>query len=618
MPHNFFLGHYLNELHYSTFARTIAFKGESDKKKVLFDLFGSRNVIASADFPSHLQTYINTIPPFYNLSPINILDDWSLLPVFYPFLTEERLNFVQNDLITSNGMRTHMMLGIMASQISMPEYFRYCPKCAQEDRITVGETYWHREHQFPGVMVCHKHRIELSTSEVPIRKRKTRHEYICAEKIVPQIEENSYGNRVDDPLLIFIASEVSWLLSNPQEPLGPQNLYDKYRRLLEKNNLIKGANSINFSELLDRFQTSYCTVTLERISPCLTRFSGENWIIRLLRNRSQIIHPLKHILMLKLLGTTCKEFLSHDLGMVITMPGWPCLNFKCEHFGKPVIHSFVEKFYEKRFRRIFTCECGYGYSRYKDNDQFEDPFYKDRVETYGHVWIDALRDRYENGTTVINQLAIEFSVDPKTIKRYLRVGISSRPDETSPTQLSLHEKRQKFLQLKENFPDKGIAFLRKQDPALWSWLYRNDIHWLQSIKPPKVVNYVNDRVDWLVRDDELFDRIVGIKDEFYNYTNLKPERISVTSIGRKLGILAILEQHIDKLPKTNHLIQSIVESRIDFAKRKIRWALFKLHRNNETVKEWKVVRLAGVGRLVKNDECKLQIEAEIRKLIYEI
>jgi len=38
----------------------------------------------------------------------------------------------------------------------LPE-FRYCPRCAREELLEKGESYWHRTHCLPGVRMCLKH-----------------------------------------------------------------------------------------------------------------------------------------------------------------------------------------------------------------------------------------------------------------------------------------------------------------------------------------------------------------------------------------------------------------------------------------------------------------------------
>ena len=57
----------------------------------------------------------------------------------------------------------------MASSVTTPRYFRFCPLCLKEDLQEYGEAYWHRLHQTPGVLACPVHAIPLSDSIVPIQ-----------------------------------------------------------------------------------------------------------------------------------------------------------------------------------------------------------------------------------------------------------------------------------------------------------------------------------------------------------------------------------------------------------------------------------------------------------------
>ena len=41
------------------------------------------------------------------------------------------------------------------------ELIYYCPDCAEEDRKTYEETYWHRIPQLPGVWHCPVHHVPL-------------------------------------------------------------------------------------------------------------------------------------------------------------------------------------------------------------------------------------------------------------------------------------------------------------------------------------------------------------------------------------------------------------------------------------------------------------------------
>ncbi|MCF6437175.1 TnsD family transposase [Pseudoalteromonas sp. MMG022] len=46
---------------------------------------------------------------------------------------------------------------------------KYCPVCAKEDIRRFGVTYWHRNHQIPGVEACSVHRVWLIHEKLPER-----------------------------------------------------------------------------------------------------------------------------------------------------------------------------------------------------------------------------------------------------------------------------------------------------------------------------------------------------------------------------------------------------------------------------------------------------------------
>lgn len=47
---------------------------------------------------------------------------------------------------------------------------RFCPMCASEEMKRYGETYWHRTHLLPGVLICPRHREPLAQTSTRIRQ----------------------------------------------------------------------------------------------------------------------------------------------------------------------------------------------------------------------------------------------------------------------------------------------------------------------------------------------------------------------------------------------------------------------------------------------------------------
>lgn len=60
------------------------------------------------------------------------------------------------------------------------------------------------------------------------------------------------------------------------------------------------------------------------------------------------------------------------------------------------------------------------------------------------------------------------------------------------------------------------------------------------------------------------------------FTNERPIRVTVTSIGKRINRLEWIEKHLDKMPKTQDYINQNLESQHEYRVRKIQWAIRQL------------------------------------------
>ncbi|XXF70884.1 TnsD family Tn7-like transposition protein [Thermoanaerobacterium thermosaccharolyticum] len=170
--------------------------------------------------------------------------------------------------------------------------------------------------------------------------------------------------------------------------------------------------------------------------------------------------------------------------------------------------------------------------------------------------------------------------------------------------------RNEWLSLLKNNPGKGKTELRQMDKVLFTWLYRNDREWLNNNSHAKKrVNNGYIRVDWDSRDKEILPKVEGVVKDMLN-SKEKPERISISRIGGKLGIRALLEKHLDKLPRTRAYLDSVKESDKDFRIRRIKWAIQELEKEGQELKEWRILRKAGIRKEYVNsiiDDIKISL-----------
>jgi hypothetical protein len=224
------------------------------------------------------------------------------------------------------------------------------------------------------------------------------------------------------------------------------------------------------------------------------------------------------------------------------------------------------------------------------------------------VWEEKLKELV-NQKLSLRETARLLGVDANTVKKYARkLGLTTYWEKRSETDsecdndgnsyssmnLDRNYYREKWKELRKQYPEMGKTQLRQIDNALFAWLYRNDREWLNQNSPlKKTTNIINSRVDWDQRDNEILIQVKEVVAKMLN-SDGKPERITISLIGSKLGIRGLLEKHLDKLPKTKAYLDSVKETNHDFRLRRIHWAVKELEKEGEELQMWRIMRKADI------------------------
>lgn len=262
------------------------------------------------------------------------------------------------------------------------------------------------------------------------------------------------------------------------------------------------------------------------------------------------------------------------------------------------------------------------YSRSGEDKTEEDKLRIGRVITYGRVWEDRLRELVEVKKLGLRATARELRVDPNTINRYValldltpswtkrKAQIKPKKIRSSNEENIKQQKRDIWLILQSRNPELSKTEIRKLAPDVYAWLYRRDRTWLDKnspkLKQPKAS--VN-RVDWNHRDKEILIQVQSAVKELLQKD--KPVRITISRIGASLGLKALLEKHLRKLPRTKAYLESVTETVEDFQIRRIEWAVEELENRGEEIKEWKILRLARLRESL-SDKVRIKLEKELK------
>lgn len=114
-----------------------------------------------------------------------------------------------------------------------------------------------------------------------------------------------------------------------------------------------------------------------------------------------------------------------------------------------------------------------------------------------------------------------------------------------------------------------------------------------------------------VRDKEILKEVIQAV-EIWDLDVEKLTRITLSSIGKKINKLSLLEKNKGKLPKTMKYIKGVVEDVETFQIRRLHWLKNQMVNEGEEVVAWKLIRKAGL-----KDSITLKVKREISLLTGE-
>ena len=186
--------------HYRVKSRSV------DVPTTLRELFGTNDRVHT-QFPRHLEHLVVQLPQEFSITAGRLIDKNTLAPMMQPFLTSQDFARLRADMSGADRSSRRRMVRYPLGEHNK---LKYCPFCAQEDRVAVGEAYWHRVHQSSIVQVCVKHECHLSFAKLDPTSRCL----LLAEDVVRtggpvQIVDTRNHH---EAVLVWMADKAQWLL----------------------------------------------------------------------------------------------------------------------------------------------------------------------------------------------------------------------------------------------------------------------------------------------------------------------------------------------------------------------------------------------------------------------
>jgi len=609
----FFPHMYKDELLYSALARFHQRSGSSSYKDTIMNLYGNRTTSAITDFPSNLDLLGKKI----NQEPNLLIYEHTLYPYYEPYISENLGAKIVEQMTFGDSNSIYLSLGLAASKVKGPDFFRYCLHCYLEDMNLYGEAYWHRIHQLSGIYVCPRHKGLLWISNIPFRNMTNKHRFYalnqsCIENgkevIVP---EQFYQN------LLFIAEQSYALLNSRFTFMEFENINKFYITQLNEKNYITPSKRIRIQELIPDFLNYFPKGFLQFLNSDFEYFDEDTWFHKVLRKAKVACHPLRHLLFLLFLKQEIFAQLQekrHDVYFFGNAP-WPCLNKAATHYQELIITECIITRDNKTGKPIgtFTCkDCAFSYSRMGPDALEEDKYRIGRIKKFGPVWERKLDELYEGGKYSIRRISLELGVDSKTTKKYLNndfTNVTMNPNKEE--QNILKDNRRRFIELRIGYPNYSRTELRKSSSRLYNWLYQNDNEWFADNLPQaKRGRIPKSIVNWKDRDDEYL--LLIIREAINLSLELPLVGVTKTKIYHRLDVQARFENNLDKLPKCKSVLQGITETVEEFQIRRIRYFGKQFRNKNIDYTISSLKRAAGIKEVL-NELIQLVILDEINK-----
>ena len=243
--------------------------------------------------PSFFQVgHLSDLAPLLGAEPLKLLCDHTVFPYatafFEPAVFDKALAAA-----LATGAAAVGMGAVTQSVSDQARFRRFCPMCAREDRRRYGESYWHRAHSLPGVLLCLEHGRVLRSTTVPTSGTKAwsyalPHE-LDGERLTQGRDRDRGGVAFDAELA---RRSVALLSRTLEAQAGRQPVW--YRDALLRQGLLSQARQVN-AQRLTAWVTALVCGSATRLGFAEKDASLE-WIGLMVRPRAGIpFVPLKHL-----------------------------------------------------------------------------------------------------------------------------------------------------------------------------------------------------------------------------------------------------------------------------------------------------------------------------------
>ena len=547
-----------DETLHSLLSRYVRLSGLGSWAAVFNAAQGDGSFARDLPFPCHLIDLVQALPSGANLRLDSIISRHTLLPYYQPFLTEQQLADAQFQMAYRGGIGLKTKLGIIASRLEATSRTRLCPICLVTDIRDYGTAYWHRVHQLPGVWICPRCQAPLSVVDHHWLAKGLRKLYLPQDGDVQAHASRFLVNKRQHQALLALARNSLHLLEANAPPQPAALIRQALLNVVIERRLASPSGRLCLSELahflhrhIEAFPTSgeflILRGELDSLPAC--------WVTKILRKPRGTHHPLKYLMLADAFGL--------DLSSVLRT-------------------SAVPSSIPPRRQKVVPCavEIDASATEKPAKQSAQSPHVSKQTEEA--VWEKAIT-----------------GAGAEEIARSLRLSVASVYRSIRAVSGGAHRWKQVRVMKerdtrRERFSHHYLTSLAHDCPD-YSWLYRNDRHWLMAYLGKHGADKGHRKPGNLFSelDTLLAEKIIECARSIRALPG-KPGRVCRTRIGRELDALARFEKQLDRLPLCAEALGFVCESTEDFHHRRLAWAADELMRLGIPISRSSLYKFASI------------------------
>jgi hypothetical protein len=308
---------YADELLYSILVRYYIRSGYRKVKEAQVKLFDTLpqqpwDIL----LPSNLKRLTRKLWTKANYTPDYFIQGHTLYPFYAQFLIPVETELLRQVMVQQGRASIPTIAKIPLNvEKAYHSYLKFCPQCFEQESEGLGEAYWHRTHQIPGIVLCPDHEVPLLNSTVCLNSKALH--YIAADSDTCPISNNvpSYTDLTKHRMTAY--TESLERLLNRQIPFrGLAWLRKRYHHYAAQKGFLKFDTATNFTFDETKFFEELCDFYgeefLDNILPVSFQASKQQFIQCLLAcDLEQTIDRVRHILLINFLSDSLQDFFAY-------------------------------------------------------------------------------------------------------------------------------------------------------------------------------------------------------------------------------------------------------------------------------------------------------------------